>query len=143
MKKLDEKYRNFTSNLVDSEVYFRYLIQSIEKENDIISGIIKGIKEISDTFKSGANFLLSDGIKLYVFRYNNPLNFLIRDPSNYSTIHFRSSETSALIESKRMLGEKAVLVATEKLTDENWMEIENGYLLLIDSNLNVFTYKII
>ncbi|MCM8789383.1 MAG: class II glutamine amidotransferase [Candidatus Omnitrophica bacterium] len=122
---------HFTSEPIDSEIYFRFLIQNIEKEGNRIDGIRNAVKKIIP-YASGANFILTDGKYLYGFRYGNKLNFLFREPS---LLNSTSKETGALIESKRLEGEKAVLIASERLTDEDWEELQNGELLIISPEL--------
>lgn len=124
---------NFTSEPIDSEIYFRILIQCIEEENDIIKGIKKGVKEVIKD-SNGANFILSDGENLYSYRYGRELFFLIRDPKSFQVT---SVETQALIESKSLIEEKAILIATEKITkNEPWKELEDNTLLICRADLN-------
>jgi len=41
----------------------------------------------------------------------------------------------ALLHSKALRGEKAVLVCSEKLTGEDWRRIEPGHLLIVPKTL--------
>ncbi|MEN9979516.1 MAG: class II glutamine amidotransferase [candidate division WOR-3 bacterium] len=135
-KLLAEPYnQNFTSEPIDSEVYFRFIIQNIEKNIEAIEGILAAVKMVMQD-AAGANFLLSNGEELYAFKYGRPLYFLERKPS--APLHYISKETHALIESKRLAGEKAVLIATEKITErENWREFKDGDLLIVNKNLEL------
>lgn len=135
-KLLESPYdKDFTSEPIDSEIYFRFLIQNIEKENDMIKGVSKCVKEIIKD-SNGANFILSDGENLYVFKFQRSLYILKR--LNPSPLYTCSKETYALIESKKLSGERAVLVATEKLTkDEEWESFFDGEFCIIDKNLEV------
>jgi len=126
--------QNFTSEPIDSEVYFRFLIQCIEKGNDVSKGVCSVAKEVTKN-ATGANFVLSDGRILCAFRYGKDLYYLRREPASLT---MTSKETQALIGSKTLLKEKAFLISTEKLTEnESWKEIENGRLLIIDENLHI------
>ena len=94
--------------------------------------------------------MLSDGKYLYSFRYSKKtlkdyysLWILKRDPSEFGLLEFRSKDTSALLRSKALKGEKAILICSEMLTEENWKEIELGKLLVVDPNLNIKKIKII
>jgi len=58
-------------------------------------------------------------------------------------LEFRSREIEALIRSKALKGEKAVLVCSEKLTEENWEGVEVGTLLAINSSLEIKEIKIL
>lgn len=139
LKLLRDPYnQNFTSEPIDSEVYFRYLIQCIDEKGDKIEGIKTAVNEVVKS-SGGANFLLSDGLKFYAFRYGRELYFLERDPlSPFSCSSNETYETYALIESKKLANEKAILIATEKLTeDEKWKELLDGELLVINENLEI------
>lgn len=126
---------DFTSEPIDSEVYFRYIIQCIEQKGNITEGIKKAVNEAIKGAK-GANFLLSDGKKLYAFKYRKNLYLLFRYPTD--SFHGLSKETGALIEAKKLAKEKAVLIATEKITkDENWETLSDGELVVIDKNLKI------
>lgn len=135
----DEYSADFESEPIDSEVYFRYVIQSIEEEGDVISGIEKATRDVIEDC-AGANFLMSDGKKLYAYCYDNELHYLERDP--HGPFASKSEETAALIESKAMANEKAVLVASEELTrGENWIPLEDNTLLVVDQELNTEVIK--
>jgi predicted glutamine amidotransferase len=90
---------------------------------------------------SGLNFLLTDGVRLFAYR-NSARNagyyslfFLERDPRSYEPKTLES-ELGVLIKSKSLRGERAVLVCSEKLTEEDWKEIPLGRLLVISADLN-------
>ncbi|MEM4295841.1 MAG: class II glutamine amidotransferase [Candidatus Anstonellales archaeon] len=134
----------------DSEVYFYWLLQCIEKNKNVALGIKEAVNNIIKSNYTGLNFLLSDGASLYAFRYSNTsrnyysLFKLERDPSSKELAQYVSKETKALITSKSLNGEKAVLLCSEKLTDdEDWKEINFGTLLIINSNLTIKEVKII
>ncbi len=145
------EYRKEIKGQTDSEVYFYWILQCIEKGKDVIEGIKKSIDEIIKNSKNytGLNFLLSDGKSLYSFRYSSyskeyySLWLLKREPSESGPLEFRSKDTSALLQSKSLKGERAILVCSEKLTEEKWEEIGFGKLLIIDPNLNVKEMRII
>jgi len=150
LSQLKEEYKNNLKGETDSEVYFYYLIQCIEENKDVVDGIKKAIDKIMESSYIGLNFLLSDGNNLYAFRYSKyskdyySLYKLKRDPSTPGLIEYLSKETKALIRSKSLKGEKAVLVCSEKLTkDENWEEINIGSLLVINNNLTIDEVRII
>lgn len=136
LKLLRDPYnQNFTSEPIDSEIYFRYLIQCIDEKRDKIEGIKTAVDEVVKS-SGGANFLLSDGLKFYAFKYGKELYFLSRDP--LSPFSSSSKETHALIESKKLGDEKAILISTERLTkDECWKELSDGEFLIINENLEI------
>lgn len=133
---------NFTSEPIDSEVYFRYVIQCIDSEKDVFTGIKKALKDVVRKGCFGANFLLSDGEHLWGFRYGYKLFWLYRDPK--SPFYERSKETYLLIRSKELANEKAVLIASEEITkDEKWEPISDGDIIVVDKFLNVKVEKIL
>jgi len=146
LSQLKEEYKNNLKGETDSEVYFYYLLQYIKESDDIVEGIKKAIDKIIKSSYTGLNFLLSDGNNLYAFRYPQDYSLykLKRDPSTPEPIEYLSGETEALIKSKSLKGEKAILVCSEKLTKcENWQEIKIGTLLVINNDLKIEEVKII
>ncbi len=128
--------QNFSSEPIDSEVYFRFLLQSIDEEKDIIEGLKKAIREVIKDC-NGANFLLSNGENLYAFRFGKSLYYLERDPFD-EPMRALSKETQMLLESKKIANEKAVIIATEKITpDEKWKELKDNLLLVCDKKLKI------
>jgi len=146
---LTAEYKKELKGETDSEVYFYWILQCINEEKDVAKGIKKAIECVIKRKHTGLNFLLSDGNHLYAFRYSSDsrsyytLYKLKRDPSEQRPIEFLSEETKALIQSKSLKGERAVLVCSEKLTEEKWEEIELGKLLIIDSSLKMKEVKIL
>lgn len=131
--------KDFTSEPIDSEIYFRYIVQCMEEEGEI-KGIKKAVQKVIEN-ADGANFILSDGQKLYAFRYEKSLYCLKRDPEE--PLQASSQETFALLEAKKLASEKAVLVASEKLTDEKWEEITNGELIIVSPDLAICKKKVV
>jgi glutamine amidotransferase len=145
---LKDEYKNRLEGETDSEVYFYLLLQCIEEEGNIIREVKKAVKKAIERTHGGLNFLLSDGRNLYAFRYSGysrsyHLYKLRRDPSKPEPIKFLSKETKALIHSKSLKGEKAVLVCSEKLTEEKWEEICFGNLLIVKPNLSIEEVRIL
>jgi len=101
--------------------------------------LLEGIRKVI-VDDNGANFLLSDGKNLYAFRHGKELYYLERKPDG--PICSYSKETNALIESKRIMGEKAVLVCSEKLTDESWKEAEEDSILIIEPDLKISVVEV-
>lgn len=132
--------QNFTIKPIDSEIYFRFLLQKIEEKDDIFEGIKDAVKEVTED-DTGANFLLSNGYSLWAYRHGRELYYLIRDPDK--SLYDSSKETGALIESKRLNQEKAILICSEKLTDnESWKEIAEDTIISIGKNLKCELFKV-
>jgi len=126
--------QNYSSDSVDSEIYFRLLIQQISEKGNLKDGIIDAIKYVikDDT---GANFVLSDGINLYAYEHGKSLYYLKRDLKK--PFSGQSKETFAFLESKRASQETAILVCSEALTDENWVEFNKNLLIIADKEMNL------
>jgi len=140
--RLAEQYKSELKGETDSEVYFYWLLQCIEKERDVVKGIKKAIDMVVKRKHSGLNFLFSDGNSLHAFRYSShyrdyySLHKLKRFPSEVGPIEFLSKETKSIIYSKSLKGEEAVLVCSEELTkEEKWEKIGFGNLLIIKADL--------
>lgn len=149
VSKLKSRFKDLVQGQTDSEVYFYFIIQNIEEKDDFIEGIKSSIEKISQTSNGGLNFLLSDGINLYAFRYSSyssgyyTLYYLIRKFDSHPYLEYLSKETQLLIKSKDAKLEEAVIFCSEKLTEENWQEIENGQLMVINEKLDITKYNIL
>ena len=86
------------------------------------------------------NFILSNGRELYAYREARvnrdyySLHYLPRD-SHDPLPPTLESELGALISSKKLRGERALLVCSERLTREAWREIPPGSLLAVTPDL--------
>ncbi|HQI57448.1 MAG TPA: class II glutamine amidotransferase [Syntrophorhabdaceae bacterium] len=140
---LKDDYKRELKGKTDSEVYFYWILQCIEKSKDIIEGIKTAVDKIKSRNYSGLNFLLSDGKCIYSFRYSSyskdyySLWLLKRNPSEPGPLEFESKETKALLHSKSLKGERAVLLCSERLTKEPWEKINFGKVLIIQPDMNV------
>ncbi|MCR4408686.1 MAG: class II glutamine amidotransferase [Candidatus Saccharicenans sp.] len=152
--RLAETYKKGIKGQTDSEVYFRWILQCISEKGNVPEGIKKALAEIAGRNGSkgtgGLNFLMSDGLSLYAFRFSSPgslnyysLYYLFRNPGDRQPSEFISKETSALVRSKSLAGERAVLVCSEKLTDENWQAIKPGQLLVVGPDLELQTSQLL
>ena len=118
----------------DSEVLFAFLLARLEEAGvlepattearDEATRILERATEELRARRIGAfNFVLSDGRSCYVHRFGRTLFLLERRPSDASQPRLDAS----WVERKH-----AVLVASERLTDEPWEELAEGTLLRID-----------
>jgi predicted glutamine amidotransferase len=123
----------------DSEVFFAFLLtrldalgSSEESEPDRVEGVLaSAVREIFARPSVGAaNFLLSNGEDLYAFRLGRSLFALERLPGDEVRPSRRSSETGAVIETPWTSRRRAVLIASEALTDEPWRAIPEGTMLV-------------
>lgn len=136
---LEERHRSAMEGETDSEVLFHWLIQNIERGDSVLDGLAVALQDIHDY--TSLNFLMTDGSLLYAFReaQERPdyysLYYLLRDPRTSGPDQWHSHEVRALLHSKGLRGERAVLICSEKLTEETWEEIPMGHLLVVDKKL--------
>jgi glutamine amidotransferase len=140
LKKLESTHQGAILGQTDSEVFFHWIVQNVELTKPVSEGLRKALKGMAGF--TGLNFILADGTNLYAYRNaaKNPgyysLFYLRRDPKPDGLEELRSAEVQALLRSKALRGEKAVLVCSEKLTDEAWQEIPLGSLLVVSNDLS-------
>jgi glutamine amidotransferase len=146
LAQLDDQHRRAVQGETDSEVLFHWLLQNIEGRGSVGEGVKAAVNAIRDY--SSLNFLLSDGSTLHAFRQarSNPsyytLFYLIRTPSDPRPEELSSSDVAVLLQSKALRGERAVLVCSERLTDESWVDIPAGSLVSVGSDLVPHVAKI-
>lgn len=129
--------QNYQSEPIDSELYFRFILQSI-KEKGEISGIKHAVNVVND--KRGATFLLTDGATLYAYSYGIPLYYLKwrgQKPFQQTAL-----STGVQYHSNQLPSMHAIIVATEKLSDDNWMIMDDGELLVVRKNLQYQSIKL-
>jgi glutamine amidotransferase len=76
------------------------------------------------------NFLLSDGATSYAHRFGRSLFMLERSPDD--PIREKRDESGTSLVKKWTQRRHAVLIASERLTDEPWRELPEGALLRVD-----------
>jgi glutamine amidotransferase len=108
-----------------------------------VNGIKRAITKINDknVSYSSLNFVASDGKRLYALRYAKSglgyyTLYYLRRPREGLRLESFSKRTAQLIRMKLASGEKAIIVASEKLTEEPWETIPNRHMLIVDENLN-------
>jgi len=138
-----QEYSDFEGE-TDSEVLFHLIVQEALDAGSFLEGVRRALEKINEeeVRYSSLNFLASDGHQLYALRYaehslgNYTLYYLER-PQGSLSLNKLSETTLQLIRAKLAHGEKAVLVASEPLTEENWLEIPNKHMLIVDKDLSV------
>jgi glutamine amidotransferase len=148
LRLVKQEYRDFKGE-TDSEVLFHFLVQEALGSRDFVEGVKRTVGRIIEegVDYNSLNFIASDGVKLYALRY-------ARRSLDYYTLYYLersrealhldklSSKTAQLIRMKLARGERAVLVASEPLTEEGWREIPNKHLLIVNEDLSVELLKI-
>lgn len=61
----------YSNEIIDSEVFFYWIMQNIEEQDgDILKGLKIALSDLTDDYRHTClNFILSDGIDLYAYRY--------------------------------------------------------------------------
>lgn len=127
---LDNQYLENIKGSTDSEVYFHWILQNINKKGNIIEGITDALKSIKDNCKgsSGLNFILSDGNNLYGYR-----DYVVNLSPNHFSLYYLDLTQS---KPNGVLG----IICSEKLTDnQNWVMIERGNMVIIENKVQVIS----
>jgi predicted glutamine amidotransferase len=143
LRLIRQEYSDFEGE-TDSEALFHLIVQEAVDAGCFLEGVRRALEKINEgeVRYSSLNFLASDGHQLYALRYANhslwyyTLYYLER-PRGPLSLNKLSESTLQLIRAKLAHGEKAVLVASEPLTEENWLEIPNKHMLIVDKDLSV------
>ena len=99
----------------DSERLFAFVLTHIDTTGDVERGVRSALAELHALGDVGsASFLLSCGTRLYAHRLGRSLYMLVR----HATPDDRRTA--------------AVVVASERLTDESWTELDERSLFVID-----------
>ncbi|MCP4716093.1 MAG: hypothetical protein GY868_13335 [Deltaproteobacteria bacterium] len=119
---------NATSPLVvDSELYFLYLLKAVEANaGDATGAIVEAIETIiSDGEDQTLNFILSDGTRVWAFRRTAWASYEI--PANiYATLYYRYDAAAAFT---------AVASQYPVAEQEEWVLVNNYVLLVLSSNV--------
>jgi glutamine amidotransferase len=117
----------------DTELFFAYLLTAMdalpEAHDDALARALRSLVARAGV---AANFLLSDGDVLYAHRFGRSLYTLRRVPGDAVRTERTSLETLATLETPWTERRSAVLVASERLSDEPWEEVPEGTLLRVD-----------
>jgi glutamine amidotransferase len=128
------------SGATDSERFFAYLLTHMderggaeEADHDAVEAALgDAARELRGSAAFGAsNFLLSNGEDLYAFRRGRTLFSLERNPGDEVRPSRRSADLDATLDATWTARRRAVLVASEPITDELWEPIREGVLLAV------------
>jgi predicted glutamine amidotransferase len=128
----------------DSELFFAYVLTRMDERGLLHLGGARArmrdelthmLHELTTELRAqriGAfNFLLSDGQTTFAHRFGRSLFVLERAPGD-PVREVRPIDEAATITTKWTSRRQAILVASERTTDEPWREVDDGTLLRID-----------
>jgi len=124
----------------DSELFFAFVLSRLDAaglgeraEVEDTSAVVTGIvRDLAARAALGAcNFLLANGDSMYAYRQGRSLFTLERGPHDRVRSHRESRETGASVDTPWTARRTAVLVASERMTDEPWRELQDRTLLHI------------
>lgn len=126
----------------DSELFFAYVLTRLderglvqlrdERERAQAAELIHELTAELRAARIGAfNFVLSDGHTTFAHRFGRSLFVLERGPSD-PVRELREVDEGATIMTKWTSRRQAVFIASERITDEPWREVDDGTLLRID-----------
>lgn len=124
----------------DSELLFAFLLTRLDAADlaDAPAGdatdaaLASAMEHLLDRPIGACNFLLSDGDTLYAHRSGRTLFLLERAPGDRVVAHRRSEETGATLATPWSPRRRAVLIASEELTDEPWRALGERSLVRVD-----------
>jgi predicted glutamine amidotransferase len=144
---IDPSFAMMVKGDTDSEKYFALILSQFLRDGvlsdagkeALVESLSKGIKVVRDEIGGyGLNFILSDGRYLFGFKNGRPLYLLSRGPESVPGVNLQSEETGALLSWKKSVGEKAVIIASEKMTaSDPWVPLKENELVSVDRNLKV------
>jgi predicted glutamine amidotransferase len=105
----------------DSEVYFHWLLQNLEKEG--VEGLRFGIDEVRKRRFTALNFVMSDGYSLYAYCEQSP-SAKAPYPDYYQLYYSESTERR-----------RAAAVCSERIDEGEWAKIPFGSLLTVSQEL--------
>lgn len=124
----------------DSELFFAFLLTRLDAAGvtDAEPGpgtdaaLRSTIREVRARADFGAfNFLLSDSVCTYAHRFGRSLFLLERGPADAVRVNRESSE-GVVVQTPWSQRRHAVLVASERMTEEPWQELIEGMLVRVD-----------
>jgi glutamine amidotransferase len=122
----------------DSEVFFASILSRLDaagldegSSSPAIGAVLAGfVRELAARPGVGAcNFLLANDDGVYAYRQGRSLYALVRGPGDVVRVRRQSRETGAAIETPWTTRRTAVLIASERMTDEPWQEVAERTLL--------------
>jgi len=142
LSSLSPERRDRLEGETDSEVLFHWLLQRTEEHPGGVAAAAAEAARAAEDW-TALNFVLSDGENIYAYRQARSrtdyysLFYLVRRPALAGPDQYLSADTSALLRCKALSNERAVLVASERMTAEHWRELPVGALLRVGPDLKM------
>jgi predicted glutamine amidotransferase len=121
MAKLTDTQRSMEGD-TDSEVYFRWLLQNLVEGG--VEGIRRAIDEVKTRAFTALNFIMSDGHTMFAYWEQAPA---VKVPEKYYQLYCADIKDS----------HGSVVVCSEKLDSQSWVEIPQKTLLIVAEDLKV------
>ncbi len=126
----------------DSELFFAYVLTRLDEHGLVdlrterarvaaTELLVELTAELRAARIGAFSFLLSNGQTTFAHRFGRSLFVLERGPSD-PVREFRAVDEGATILTKWTSRRQAVFIASERITDEPWREVEDGTLLRIE-----------
>jgi predicted glutamine amidotransferase len=124
----------------DSELFFAYLLTRLEAAGVIDSPATASTDLVVRAAANEArarpgfgafNFLLSEGSSVYAHRFGRTMFLLERGPDD-EVRPSRRSHDGTIVETPWSQRRRAIIIASEQITDEPWQIIDEGMLLRLD-----------
>ena len=141
LEKINPLHRSEIHGSTDSEHIFRYFLSEYYDGSqrdlmtvlrEVIYQIVVWTRKYSDNRAPSVNLIITDGEHMIGSRLNRSLWFLERQGLFECDICKRSH-----IHHSSQFKYRAVEVASEQITEENWLGIPNGSLFCIDPDLRI------
>ncbi len=124
----------------DSELLFAWVLTALdaagatgepasERTDAAIGGVARAARERPDF--GAFTFLLSDGATTYAHRFGRSMFLLERGPDDVVRPQ-RTSRDGTIVETPWSMRRTAVFVASERITDEPWQDVDDGTLLRVE-----------
>jgi glutamine amidotransferase len=124
----------------DSELLFAWLLTRLDEAgvadapttpatDDALGAAVREARQRSDF--GPFSFLLSNGMTTYAHRFGRTMHILERGPMDTVRVR-RTSRDGTVFETPWSPERTAIFIASERMTDEPWVEVEEGMLLRIE-----------
>jgi glutamine amidotransferase len=134
----------------DSERWFALITREIERSGDIREGITSAGRWVAVNLPVfSVNFVMITPSDLWAFRYpaEHELHVLEREAGGGKResehLEHSSPHGNIHVHSAHLASRPAVIVATERMDDDDWREMRSGELLHIDDSLTVHSHRVL